>query len=91
MAAIHGTHIGNEKQDTVGITVRESRYGRITVFVQRVFQVRRADVKLIGSRNRLFADGVVGVVGIDDTQIVRRNGHTNGFQRFADTVFLFGS
>ena len=39
VAAVHGAHVGNQEQHSVGVTVGEARNGRVLILVQRVEQV----------------------------------------------------
>ena len=90
MAAIHGAHIGDEKEHAVGVSMRESRHGRVAVFVQRVFQIPGQYVQLVGGGNGLFADGAMRVVGVDKTQVIWGDSHSQRFERFAHSVFFIG-
>ena len=89
VAAVHGAHVGDEEEHAVWIAVCEAGSGRVLILVQRVVEVGGGDVALFAGGDGLATDGVVGVVGVDKTQIIRRDGHTELGQSFLDTFGLF--
>ena len=88
VTAVHRTHIGDEEEHAVGITMRQSGCRRVFVLVQRVEQVGCSLVGLQTCRNALTTDGIVRVVGIDQTQVVGSDGHTQRLERLANTLLL---
>ena len=89
VAAVHRAHVGNQEQYPVGVTVRQTRYGRIAVLMQRIFQVGGRTLQLLDGRNGLLADRAVRIFRIDQRQVVGRDGHAERFERFADAFLLF--
>ena len=80
VAAVHRAHVGDEEQNSVGVTVGKSRNWRILVLVKRVEQIGCRLVKFSGGRYSLLADRVVRVVGVNEAQVVRSDSHTEGLQ-----------
>ncbi len=64
MAAIHGALVGKQQQHTIRIAMRHSRHGCIFVFAERVCHIHVCDVAFLNPGDGLFADRVVGVVGV---------------------------
>ena len=77
--AIHGAHIGDEKEYTVGISVRESGYGRVAVFVQGIVEVSPGDVQFVDGWNGLLADGAIRVFRVYQAQVIGRDSHPQCF------------
>ena len=62
----------------------------VLILVQGVQQVGVGLVQLLGGRNGLQPDGIAGITGLDQGQIVGGNGHAQGAQAGLDALFLFG-
>ena len=89
VTAVHRAHVGNQEQYPVGVTVRQTRYGRVAVLMQGIFQVGGRALQLLDGRNGLLADRAVRIFRIDQRQVVGRDGHAERFERFADAFLLF--
>ena len=90
VAAVHRAHIGDKEEHTIRIAMGQAGSGRILVLMQRVVEVGRGDIALLAGGDGLTADGVVRVVGVNKTQVVRSDSHTELGQSLLDTLGLFG-
>ena len=90
MPTVHGAHVGDQKQHAVGIAVREPGCRGIGVLVQRVRILIVGIVQLLGARDRHLADRIVGIVEVDQREIVGRDRHAQLSQRLFDPVLLIG-
>ena len=64
--------------------------GRILVLMQGVEQVGSGLMGLGTGGNALTADGIVRVIGIDEAQVIRGDGHAQGLEGLLDALFLLG-
>ena len=88
VAAVHRAHVGDEEQHAVGIAVCQAWCGRVLILVQRVEQVGTRLMCLQSRRYALTADGVVRVVGVDQTQIIGSDGHAERLERLFHAFLL---
>ena len=88
VTAVHRAHVGNEEQHAVGITVSQAGCGRVLVFVQRVEKVGTGLMSLKTSGNALLAHWVVGVIGIDEAQVVRSDCHAQSREGLFHALFF---
>ena len=56
--------------------------------MQRVEQVGSGLMGLGTGGNALTADGIVGIIGIDEAQVIRSDGHAQGLEGLLDALFL---
>ena len=74
VAAVAGASVGDEEEDAVGITVYESGHGHVRVLAAGVGHFAGGDDGFAGARDDLAADRAVGVVRLDEVEVVRRDG-----------------
>ena len=90
VTAVHGAHVGDEEKHTVGIAVGETGSGRILVLVQGVVEVGGSNVALSTLRDALATNGIVRVVGINEAEIIRGDGHAEFGKCLFDAIGLLG-
>ena len=88
VAAVHGALVSDQQQAAVGIAVGQTGSGGVLILVQGVQQVGGGLVQLLGGGNGLEPDGVVGIAGLDQGQVIGGDGHAEGAQAGLD-AFLF--
>ena len=86
VAAVHGALVGNQQQAAVGIPVGEAGRGRILILVQGVQQVGSGLMELLGGGDRLEPHRIPGIAGLNQGQVVRGDGHTQGAQAGLELV-----
>ena len=91
VTAVHGALVGDEQQHAVGIAVSQAGGGRVGILVQGIGVLIIGILQLLGAGNGHLADGIEGIVQIDQGQIVRSHCHTQLAQSLADALFLIGS
>ena len=69
----------------------QAGHGRVGILMQRIGIFVVGILQLLGAGNCHLADGIKGIVQIDQGQVVRRDRHTQLAQRLADALFLIGS
>ena len=90
--AIHGADVRGDQQGAVGIAVRQARHRRVLVLFERILQLVAGRVLGLERRgDRLQADRIVGIVGVDQREVVRRDGElVLGLQGADGFEFLVG-
>jgi hypothetical protein len=91
VTAVHGALVSDQQQDAVGITVGQAGTRRVGVLMQGVGILVIGELQLVAGGDRLLTDGIVGIVQIDQGQIVRGDSHAQLAQRGGNALFLFGS
>ena len=91
-AAIHGADVRGDQQGPIRIAVRQARHRRVLVLFERIFQlVPRLVAHLQRRGDRLQANRIVRVVGVDQREVVRRNGELVLGLEGADGFEFFGA
>jgi hypothetical protein len=58
--------------------------------MQRIQQVSRGTERFFFGRDGLFPYRTIGIIRIDQAQVIRCYGHTEQFERLVHPLFLFG-
>ena len=90
VAAVHGALVGGQHQHPVRIAVGEAGCRGVGVLMKGVQQVGGAPAELLGGGDGLPPDGVMGIVGINEGEVVGGNGHAQGAQTGPDARLLLG-
>ena len=89
VAAVTGAAVGDEEEDAVGVTVDQTGNWHMTVLAARVRHFAGGDDRFAGQRDDLAADRAVGVVRLNEIEIVR--GDAEGeFVGGEEEPFAFG-
>ena len=91
VTAVHGTLVGDQQQHAVGIAVGQAGGGRVGILVQGIGVLIVGVLQLLRAGNGHLADGIEGIVQVDQGQVVGGNSHAQLAQRLADTLLLIGS
>ena len=91
VAAVHGALVGDEQQHTVGIAVSQAGGGRVGILMQGIGVLIVGILQLLGAGNGHLADGIEGIVQIDQGQIIRSHCHAQLAQGLGNAGFLIGS
>ena len=91
VTAVHGALVGDQQQATVRIAVGQTGGRGVLILMQGVQQVGSGLMQLGPGGNGLFADGVVGVVGVDQGEVVGGDGHAQSAEAGLDALLLLGS
>ena len=75
IAAVGGAAVRDEEQHAVGVAMDEPGHRRVRVFAAGVGHFPRRGVRLLQAGNHLPADGTVLVLGVNEVEEVRRDGH----------------
>ena len=75
VAAVHGALVGDEEQDPVGIAVGQTGNGGVGVLVKRIELILGSLIELCCRGNALTADGIIGIVRVDEREIIRGDSH----------------
>src|SRR5215813_5092473 len=70
IAAVTGTAIRNQKQNTVGIPMYQPRYWHVRIFAARIHHVVRGRPCLLDPRNHLTSDWILGIAARHDIKKV---------------------
>ena len=89
VTAVHAALVGDEQQHAVGIPVGKARAGGVDILMQRVGILIGGELKLMLGGDSLLADRIVGIVKIDEGEIVRGYGHAQPAQSSLYALFLF--
>jgi len=72
-AAVHGADMRRHHEATIRIAMGDARHGRILFFLEGVLEFE-IGVRFEWGGHRLQADGIVGIIDIDEGEVIRRNG-----------------
>ena len=75
VAAVGGAAVGDEKEHAVGVAVDQAGDRHVGILAARVGHFLRSVPALLDPRDHLAADRAIGVVAIDQVEIVRRDRH----------------
>ena len=89
MTAVHGALVRDEEQNTVGITMGQTGAGGVGILVQGVRLFIGGKLQLGAGGDRLFPDGIQGIVQVDQGQVIRGDGHAQLAQSGGNDLFLF--
>ena len=90
VTAVHGALVGGQQQHAVRIAVGEPGHRGVGILVQRVQQVGAGLMQLLGGGDGLLTHGVMGIVGVDQREVIGGDGHTQGAQAGLDALLLLG-
>ncbi len=91
VSAVHGALVCDQEENSVGISVGQSRSRRVFILVQRIQHIRFAPVGFRNNRHSLHSYRASGIVGIHQGCIVRGNSQAEVLDYFIDVLFfLFG-
>ena len=91
VTAVHGTLVSDEQQHAVGIAVSQTGNGRVGILVQGIGVLVVGVLQLLGAGDGHLADGIKGIVQIDQGQIIGSDRHAQLAQSLGNTGFLVGS
>jgi len=91
VTAVHGALVGDQQQHAVRITVGQAGGGGVGILVQGIGILVIGILQLLSAGDSHLADGIEGIVQIDQGQVVGGNSHAQLAQGLADALFLIGS
>ena len=91
VTAVHGALVSDQQQAAVGIAVGQTGSGGVLILVQGIQQVGVGLVQLLGGGDGLQTDGIMGITGLDQGQVVGGDGHAQGAQAGLDAFLFLGS
>ena len=91
VAAIHGALVGYEEQNPVGITVSKTRDGGIGILMQRIELILGSLIELCRGGDALTADGIIGIVRIDEGEVIGGDRHAERAKAACYAFLLLGS
>ena len=91
VTAVHGALVGDKEQDPVRITMSQTGHGGIRVLMKGVKLVLGSLIKLCRGRNALTTNGIIGIVRVDEGEIIGSDRHAERAEAFRNTLFLLGS
>ena len=75
VTAVAGAAVGDEEEHAVRVAVDEAGHGHVAVLAAGVGHLIGIVPGLLDARDNLPADWAVGIVGVDEIEIVRCDGH----------------
>ena len=90
VTAVHGALVSDQQQHAVGIAVGQAGGGRVGILVQGIGVLVVGVLQLLGAGDSHLADGIKGIVQVDQGQIVRGDGHAELAQGLGNAGFLVG-
>ena len=90
VTAVHGALVSDQQQAAVGIAVGQTGSGGVLILVQGVQQVGVGLMQLLGGGDGLQTDGIMGITGLDQGQVVGGDGHAQGAQAGLDAFLFLG-
>ena len=91
VTAVHGALVGDQQQHAVRITVGQAGGGGVGILVQGIGILVIGILQLLSAGDSHLADGIEGIVQIDQGQVVGGNSHAQLAQSLADALLLIGS
>ena len=91
VTAVHGALVGDKEQDPVRITMSQTGHGGIRVLMKGVKLVLGSLIKLCRGRNALTTNGIIGIVRVDEGEIIGSDRHAERAEAFRNALFLLGS
>ena len=91
VTAVHGALVGDKEQNPVRITMSQTGHGGIRVLMKGVKLVLGSLIKLCRGRNALTTNGIIGIVRVDEGEIIGSDRHAERAEAFRNTLFLLGS
>lgn len=74
VAAVGGAAVGDQKQDSVGVAVDKTRHRHVAVLAAGIGHLGRRDRSLADMGNDLAADRTVGILPLDQVEVVGSDG-----------------
>lgn len=91
VTAVHGALVGDKEQDPVRITMSQTGHGGIRVLMKGVKLVLGSLIKLCRGRNALTTNGIIGIVRVDEGEIIGSDRHAERAEAFRNALFFLGS
>lgn len=91
VTAVHGALVGDKEQNPVRITMSQTGHGGIRVLMKGVKLVLGSLIKLCRGRNALTTNGIIGIVRVDEGEIIGSDRHAERAEAFRNALFLLGS
>ena len=90
VTAVHGALVGDQQQHPVRIAMGQAGGGGVGVLVQGIGILIVGILQLLSPGDGHLADGIKGIVQVDQGQVVGGHGHAQLAQGLADTLLLVG-
>lgn len=91
VTAVHGALVGDKEQNPVRITMSQTGHGGIRVLMKGVKLVLGSLIKLCRGRNALTTNGIIGIVRVDEGEIIGSDRHAERAEAFRNALFFLGS
>ena len=88
VAAVHGAEVGGQKQRGLGVFVLQAAHFSIALFAGGI-KTAFGGNHLHAAGHGHFADGIIGVVGINQRQIIAGYGHRVSLDDGGNTLLFF--
>ncbi len=90
VAAVHAALVGDQEQHAVRIAVGEAGHRGVGILVERIELIFGRLVKLRCGGDALTADGIIGIVRVDQGEIIGGDRHAESAEALSYALFLFG-
>ena len=90
VTAVHGALVGDQQQHPVRIAMGQAGGGGVGILVQGIGILIVGILQLLSPGDGHLADGIKGIVQVDQGQVVGGHGHAQLAQGLADTLLLVG-
>ena len=90
VTAVHGALVGDQQQHPVRIAMGQAGGGGVGILVQGIGILIVGILQLLSAGDGHLADGIKGIVQVDQGQVVGGHGHAQLAQGLADTLLLVG-
>ena len=91
VTAVHGALVGDKEQNPVRITMSQTGHGGIRILMKGVKLVLGSLIKLCRGRNALTTNGIIGIVRVDEGEIIGSDRHAERAEAFRNALFFLGS